>query len=437
MIYPTRRAVFLVALGIPAALLLGILAPRLWFAGVAWAVFVTGTMLLDISVAGRRASLRVVSTLPNGIAIGQTPHASFALSFAGNSAPREAEVTLDVGARLKTSPLRQFVGIADRAGMAKFALTPLRRGEGRFERLWVRWQGPLGLAWLQKTEELGNAVPIVPNVQAIKEEATRLFRRDAPLGAHLQLNTAEGAEFHALRDFQSGLDRRMIDWKQSAKHALLLAKEFQAEQNQHIVMALDTGRLMSEPVAGQPRLDRALHAILLLSYVGLKIGDRVGLFAFDERPRLRSGTVTGAAAFPLLQRLASQLDYSTAETNFTLGLTQLAADLEHRSIVVIFTDFVDTTSAELMLENIGRLLQRHLVLFVLFRDVELEEMALAKPLTPEDVSRSVIADTLLRERYIVIERLRRLGVEIVDAPLERIGMGLLESYLAMKRLDRV
>src|SRR6185437_11801515 len=144
-------------------------------------------------------------------------------------------------------------------------------------------------------------------------------------------------------------------------------------------------RLMSAPLGGQPRLDRALHAMLLLAYVGLKLGDRIGLFAFDERPKLRSGTVAGASAFPLLQRLAARLDYSTAETNFTLGLSQLAGDLEHRSIVVIFTDF---------------------------------------------------SDAMLRERDVVIERLRRLGVQIVDAPVDEISSNLLKTYFAVKRRDR-
>jgi hypothetical protein len=32
----------------------------------------------------------------------------------------------------------------------------------------------------------------------------------------------------------------------------------------------------------------------------LKLGDRVGLFAFDAKPRLSSGTASGARAFPLL-----------------------------------------------------------------------------------------------------------------------------------------
>jgi len=434
MIYPTRRTVLLAALGIPVALLLAIMAPKLWLIGGSWVVLVIGLMLLDALLAGGR--LKIVPALPNGLAVGQSGQASFALRFDAG-APRDTEVALDIGARMRAQPYRQTVPIDGGRGSAEFALDVVRRGEGRFENLWVRWQGPIGLAWTQRREVLDKTIPIVPNVQAVKDEATRLFRRDMPIGAHLQLNSAEGSEFHALRSFQSGMDRRTIDWKQSARHGLLLAKEFQAEQNQHIVMALDTGRLMSEPLAGQPRLDRALQAILLLSYVGLKIGDRVGLFAFDEKPRLRSGTVAGPAAFGLLQRLASQLDYSTAETNFTLGLSQLSGDLTHRSIVVVFTDFVDTTSAELMLENVSRLLQRHLVLFVLFRDVDLEELTRARPETAEDVSRAVVADALLREREIVTEKLRRMGVHIIDVPLEQIGMGVLESYLAAKRLDRV
>ena len=40
--------------------------------------------------------------------------------------------------------------------------------------------------------------------------------------------------------------------------------------------------------------------------------------------------------------------------------------------MVVFTDFADATSAELMIENVARLMRTHLVLFVVFRDEELE-----------------------------------------------------------------
>ena len=102
---------------------------------------------------------------------------------------------------------------------------------------------------------------------------------------------------------------------------------------------------------------------------------------------------------------------------------------------MVFTDFADTTSAELMLENVGRLLKRHLVLFVIFRDEELEAIARREPVDPEAVSRAVTAEVLLRERDLVIARLVRMGAHIVDAPAASVGPALLSAYIDLKRRD--
>jgi uncharacterized protein (DUF58 family) len=314
-------------------------------------------------------------------------------------------------------------------------LTPLRRGEGEIVSLWLRWRGPLGLVWKQIRETPARKIPITPNIQAVKDEAIRMFSREAMFGIKSQLETGDGSEFHALREMVAGMDPRTIDWKQTARHAKLLAKEFRTERNHPVVFALDTGRLMCDPLMGIPRIDRALNAALLLAYVSLKLGDRAALFGFDAKPRLFTGVLSGAGAFPLIQRVAARLDYSTEETNYTLGLTQLGSALERRSLVVVFTEFADSTSAELMLENVARLLRRHLVLFVVLRDEELEQIARREPLNADDVSRAVTAETLLREREVVATRLKRLGAHIVDAPADRLGPALISAYLDLKRRD--
>ena len=223
MIYPTRRAVALVALGVPVAIAFGLAAPKLWLAGVTWIIFAFGITLIDVLAAPRRGRLDLVPELPGGLAIGQDATAALAISFAGR-APKWAEATVSFNRLVRFSPLRRSVDLHAGANRAEFTLTPLRRGEGRLERSWVRWQGPLGLVWLQRNDELGRNLPIMPNVGAVKEQAMQLFRRDAPMGAHVQLATGEGAEFHALHEFQKGMDIRTIDWKLSAKHAALLAR---------------------------------------------------------------------------------------------------------------------------------------------------------------------------------------------------------------------
>ncbi|MDZ4376338.1 MAG: DUF58 domain-containing protein, partial [Phenylobacterium sp.] len=303
----------------------------------------------------------------------------------------------------------------------------------RIESLWARWRGPLGLMWLQRQTTPGNVIPLLPDIASVREQALRLFARDAPLGAKPLIDTGEGAEFHALKEFQTGMDLGDIDWKQSARHVRLIGREYRTERNHQVMLALDAGRLMSAPVAGLPRLDRAINAALLLAFVSLRMGDKVGVFAFDSRPRVASGAASGPAAFPLLQRVCAGIDYSADETNFTLGLTALSGRLDRRATVVVFTDFADSTSAELMVENVARLLRTHVVLFVVFRDEEMETLVAVEPRSPEDVTRAVIADRLLRQREAVIARLRRLGAQIVDAPIDSLPSALLNEYLDVKR----
>jgi uncharacterized protein (DUF58 family) len=435
MIYPTRRAVALAAVGVPVAIAGALLGPGLWLAGVAWLALTTGLIVADSALGASRGGLKLEPILPGALAIGARGEARIAAEFGKGILPRVAEFALDTDERLDVAPRHVHAPVTARAGEIHFALRPKRRGLAALERLWVRWQGPFGLVWKQRIDELDQRIPVTPNVGAVKDEALKLLDRNILFGQHMRPQLGDSAEFHALTEFRTGMDRRTIDWKQSGKHAALLAREYRAESNQHIIVALDTGRLMCEPVAGQPKLDRALHAALLLAYAALKLGDRVGLYAFDARPRLSSGTVAGSGAFPLLQRLAAGVDYSTEETNYTLGLTQLSGELERRSLVVIFTDFADATSAELMIENIERLLRRHLILFVVFHDEELEQLREKEPVEPEDVSRAVIANGLLREREVVIGRLKRMGVQVVDTPADRVGMRVLNSYLELKRRD--
>lgn len=432
--YPTARAIVLMAAGAPVGLIVGLIAPGLWAAAAAWILFGAGLLLADMILAPRPASVELRTAGPTVMGVGRPARAEAAAAFAAG-APRQVEFALGANARLGVAPARTRARTAERMARASFELTPLRRGEGRIERLWARWRGPLGLMWLQRSEPQSAEIAVTPDMEGVRDQALRLFTRDAPLGLKPQIDTGEGADFHALRDFQTGMDLRAIDWKQSARHGKLVGREYRTERNHHVILALDCGRLMSAPVDGAPRVDHAINAALLLAFVSLKLGDRVGLFAFDARPRVASGVAAGPQAFPLIQKLAAAVDYSTEETNFTLGFTTLAGRLERRSLVVVFSEFADPTSAELMIENLGRLMRTHLVLFVVFQDEELARLAGKEPLDPDDVSRAVIAGRLLRQREVVVERLRRMGAQIIEAPPRALGPALLDHYFAAKRRE--
>lgn len=434
MIYPTTRAILLAAAGAPLGLILALAGGPLWMLGLAWAAAVGAALLADGMLGAGLDGADIALTAPPVLFLGRGAPVQVQVRFK-NGAPARLELALQVNARMTVSPAVLKAPVAAGLAQASFDLEPVRRGEGEIQMLWARWTGPLGLTFKQRRQAVQIAAPILLDMPAVKEEASRLISASVLTGAHLQFDMGGASEFHALVDFRPGMNRRMIDWKQSARHRTLLAKEYEAERNHHIVLAIDGGRQMCEPVRGRPRVDRVLQASLVLAFAALKAGDRVGLYAFDERPRLWTGALGGPGAFAALQRLASKIDYQAVETNYTLGLVQLAANLQRRSMVVIFTEFTDSTSAELMLEHIARLLKTHLVVFVVSEDEELHSLELAEVRGAADVTKAVLAGVLGNERVLVLNRLRRMGVDILHADLDTLGPTLLARYGEIKQRD--
>ncbi len=424
MIYPTRRLVLAAGFGAPVALLVGVVAPTLWLLPLGWVLLLLLLTVADVATTTTPGALAL--TAPTSAGVGEQFELRLVLT---PPHARRAEAAVNSDARLDLAD----GGTARLIRDASIAATGLRRGIAALGELRLRWQGPLGLVWRQRATRVDRSVLVTPDVRSVRSDAVTLLTREARTGMTVQFETGHGGEFDALAQYQPGMDRRRIDWKASARHSALLAKEYRAERDNNIVLAFDCGRTMVEPVANVARLDRAITAGLLVAYLSLKLGDRVTLFGFDSRPRVTSAALTGAAGFAAIRRVAGSLDYSAEETNFTLCLSTLAARLDRRSLIILFTDFTDSISAELMLRSVGRLLERHVLLCVVLTDEALEALVAAEPLAAADVTRAVIAAELLRERRIVLTRLRRMGVEVLEASWRDLGPALAARYLDARR----
>ncbi len=437
MIRPTLRAVALFGAGPLVALAAILIDERFWPIGVTFlgvAVLLTG---VDAILAPPASALRCAVHLPEVLYIGDAEALTFEVGLRTGRFASRMEIKCDVGALLAPPPDQTFTVAPGQTARVEFPLLPRRRGQAVVERLWLRCRGPLGLVTKLHIEALTKTLPVLPNIRAVRTTAARFFAPDALFGIKTQNQQGEGSEFDALRAYVPGLDRRSIDWKHSARHRALVCKEFRTERNHQIILAVDTGYLMSEPLGGIPKLDHAINAGLLLAFMSLKGGDQVGLFAFDSAVRHFSAANGGTQHFTRLQRLSSDLAYRHEETNFTLGLANLLGRLNRRSLVILMTDFVDTITAELMIENVARLAARHVTVCVTLRDPHLFATVEAPPHSLYDVARSVVADGFVRERAVVFERLRRLGVHCLDVPAERIGMELLNRYLLIKQRELI
>ncbi|QGN54779.1 DUF58 domain-containing protein [Novosphingobium sp. Gsoil 351] len=432
--YPTARTTLLLVALAPLALLLAAVAEPLWVLAPLVGLVIVALVVADAALAGRAADVRLIA--PGDAEIGESLALTVLADFAGRRGTGSPEAALAVDPRLAAGgrtafPLAYDPASASWSGTAE--LLPNRRGSAAIAALWLRWPGPLGLAWRQRVETFDRIVRIRPNLAPARSPALQMLLRDAQFGLVARRIRGEGSQFEALAEYEPGMDRRRIDWKSSARHVRLLAKEMEAERNLPIVFAFDCGQAMCEPVEGLPRIDRAVSAALTTAFVALKAGDRVALFGFAARVLVATPFIVDTRQFRRLHAAAAELDYRPEEANFTLALSTLAARLQRRSLVVLFAEFTDPTGAELMIESVARLVTRHRVLFVVLHDEELEAMTAREPASVQAIGVAVAADALARQRMLVLARLRRLGVDIVEAPWREVGTRLLDAYLTLKR----
>jgi uncharacterized protein (DUF58 family) len=433
MIRPTRRAVLIFTLGIPAALFMVIHDPALWVMSFDFAALVLVAMITDAGLAFPPRLLAVRIATPDRLYIGE--RAAVTATIAATRYRRPATFDLLAEQRGDLDAAEIVTAQLPAGGEARVALTitPRRRGRVLVDRIWLRWRGPLSLVEFIRKIPVDRAIDVLPNVKGVQSAALQFFAQEAIFGLKTQQQKGEGAEFESLRDYVPGLDPRNIDWKHSARHRKLLCKEFRTERNHPVVLAFDTGYLMLEPIDGMPRLDHAINAGLLLAWISLHSGDLVGIYGFDAAVRHYLRPIRGVSGFARIQRSTAELDYHHQETNFTLGLAELNARLKRRALVILFTDFVDTVTAELLIESVQRVANRHVVMFVTLRDSFLQRAVDAPPVRFDAIAQAVIAHDFLRDRSIVLERLQRLGVHCLDVPSRGLSAGLINRYLLIKQ----
>jgi uncharacterized protein (DUF58 family) len=433
MIRPTRSAVLIFLGGVPLSLLLLTYDARIALLSLNYGLLVLIALACDALLAFPRRLLDVSVAVPDRLYIGE--QGAVVVTIAATAHPRTTRFEGLLEQRGAGDPAVPVIAAVEPGQGARLALavTPRQRGRLAIDAAWLRWRGPLSLIEMIRSVPVDRAIDVLPNVRGVQSAALQFYANEAIFGVKVQQQKGEGAEFDSLREYVAGLDSRFIDWKHSARHRRMLCKEFTTERNHQVVMAFDTGYLMREPIDGIPRLDHAINAGLLLAWISLRGGDLVGVYGFDARVRQYLAPIRGLSGFARIQRATAGLGYHHEETNFTLGLAELGVRLKRRALVIIFTDFVDTVTAELLVESLQRIASRHVVVFVTLRDSFLQRVADAPPDRFTDVAEAVIAHDLLRDRSVVLERLARLGIHCLDVPSHGLSAGLINRYLLIKQ----
>lgn len=442
---PSPRLFWIAAAGLVVAALPLLVHPLAW--AVVVALWVALALALGVDLVALLAGRPRVEPLVPAVAfVGERVRVPVVLGLSGR-ATLGATLRAEVDSPLAPGP-DVDLRIAPGESEASLSVDAPRRGTGALSAVWLRLEGPLGLLHrVARVPLAGTAVRVVPNAKRVRELAIAHFGAQ-PLrgGLKVERHAGDGGEFDAMVGYTHGMDVRQIDWKSSARHQDLRVRRYRLERNQRVVVCVDTGRSMADPIraergetvqAGETepiqRLDHAIHAAMVLSQTALRAGDLVGLHAYGAAPEAWVPLAAGVRHASKIAEACAGLSAQPVETNHVLGIHALLTKLSRRSLVVVLTELSDSTTAELMVEHLGHLVRRHLVVFVALDDPVVEAPLTDRPESAQDLAAAVVAGQLRHDRQRILRRLARMGVDVVHGPPGPATLALLERYVHIKR----
>lgn len=322
-----------------------------------------------------------------------------------------------------------------------YTLRPTERGTYAFGTLNLFAASPLGLA-LRRFQTAGEAeVAVYPSVLQMQRFAfLAASDRLEEAGVKRVRRLGQTLEFDQVREYVAGDDRRLVNWKATARRAAggpggaarLMVNQYQEERAQPVVAALDMGRAMRSPFDGLTLLDHSVNAALVLLNTALGKDDQAGLVAFDREVQAVVPPGRRRGQLPALLDALYRLDPGFTDPSFEALYATLRGRLRQRSLVLLFTNFDTRAGLERQLPVLRRTARLHRLVVVLFENTGIRGLLDVRAGRLEDVYTKAVAEGLALEKREVARTLERHGVGALLTRPESLTVDAVNRYLQIK-----
>lgn len=451
----TRRSLWLLGAGLLGLIPAFFHQHRVWLMLV-WDGLVLLVVLADAIAMPAPETLRVTRTFLDSPRLGELTRVEVEVTQESNRL-LEVDVVDDLEASLmpvlETKRMLAYPRDAVRAVMDCY---PGRRGDLKLGNIYLRYRGMLRLVERWAVCDAGQDVRVFPAMSQNGQDSSLFLMRARQIEMQkrrLRLRGI-GREFESLRDYQQGDELRNLSWPATARRAKLITRQFTTERSQQVWIVLDAGRLSrtafalvkrgaereheSEREAAEnlrltvTQLDQAATASVMLAEAVGGSGDKCGLLTYGRKVQQQLLPGAGASHLRSLIDQLSQVRGEAAEANHLGAAARLKHLQRRRGMIVWITEIADSAGRPEVVAAAADLVRRHLVLLVVLRHPELDELAARTPKNVEQMYASAAAKEMLDRRRGTIAKLRQQGVLVVESTPGEIGLRAINSYLDVK-----
>jgi uncharacterized protein (DUF58 family) len=190
---------------------------------------------------------------------------------------------------------------------------------------------------------------------------------------------------------------------------------------------------MAARVEQVTRLDHAVNASVLISYVCNRMEDKTGIVAFDTSVDKGLPGGRGAAHLRAITAYVTQLEAEYRHTDYLALAASLRRRLHHRTLILILTVLPEREERFDLLRAVDMLAPQHLPLFVSLTDRDLRAQAELLPSNRSELANTLVARDLWLGRAELTRELRARGALVVESTATDWGVDAVNAYIDVKR----
>ena len=276
-----------------------------------------------------------------------------------------------------------------------------------------------------------NVLPNLNSVKRVDVRLNQLFLRG--LGHRVAPRLGKGRDFDRLREYVRGDDYRDISWKATARHSKLIVKEYRLDRSQDVLLCIDRGHRMASRVHHMTRVDHAVNASVLISYVCNRMEDKVGLlsFACDVEQGIAQGR--GPAHLRQTTVFATGIKADFIHTDYLALAANVKRRLNQRALILIMTVLPESGEEASLLKAVKMLTPKHLPLVLAVSDPRLKAAAHFLPASHAELCHNLVARDVWLHHQQVSRELRQMGAMVVETKPEDIGVEGINAYIETKQ----
>ncbi len=397
-----------------------------WLLGISF--IVAG---LDFLLSRQLPPVSIERQLPGNLAVDKWTPVKLRISH-NFTVPTQIVIFDGVDASVETENLPLRIELQPhQTSSAEYHLRPLVRGALTLGKAHLEFKSPWGLWNIRYWRGDETQVKVYPDFVAIANYAILATENHtSQIGIRKKQRRGEGMEFHQLREYRQGDSMRQLDWKATSRRQKLIARDYQDERDQQIVLMIDSGRRMRAKDDDLSHFDHALNAMLLVSYIALRQGDNVSLMSFGNHHRWIPPQ-KGVERVKVLLNGIYDLHASQSTADYISAAQKISLLQPKRSLIVLVTNSRDEDNHELMIA-VNLLKKRHLVMVANIREVVLDQLADNPVRTLDDALNYTGVKHFLHERHESHKKLANSGVYTLDCTANELAVKVANAYLDIK-----